>query len=76
MAILEGYKNNKQKNRGFAIKKKFYLGQDENGNRIDKVTTFQYSMDVANNNAEWNCEKIKNRNIELTDRVKEMLNIN
>ena len=75
IAMLEWDKNNKQKNRGFEIKKHFYLGEDEKGNRNDKVTKFYYSMDVANKNDTWNCEKITKRDGELRHIISIMLGI-
>ena len=75
ITMLEYDKNNKQKNRGFKIKKHFYMGEDEKGKRNDKVTTFYYSIDVAKNNENWNCEKIKERDKELKNIISKMLGI-
>lgn len=75
MAMLEYDKNNKQKNRGFEVKKHFYKGEDENGVRNDNITKFNYSIDVANNNDIWNCEKIEKRDKELKIIISKMLEI-
>ena len=73
--MLEYDKNNKQKNRGFEVKKHFYKGEDENGVRNDNITKFNYSIDVANNNDIWNCEKIEKRDKELKIIISKMLEI-
>ena len=75
MALLESSKNISQKNYGFAIKQNLYNGNDKNGNLITSVAKFHYSVNVANQNINWDLDKIDNRKIQLENEIKNMLNI-
>ena len=75
MALLESNKNISQKNFGFGIKQKLYNGNDENGQPIKSVTVFHESLNVANQNNNWDLDNIDDRKIQLEKKIKNMLNI-
>ena len=75
MALLESNKNISQKNFGFGVKQKLYNGNDENGQPIKSVTVFHESLNVANQNNNWDLDNIDDRKIQLEKKIKNMLNI-